>query len=119
MSNAHGKICYVEIPATNIEESANFYAKVFGWQIKKRGDGSTAFDDPTGGVSGTWVLGRPLAAEPGLFIYIMVASMEAIVEAIASAGGEVVHWLTPGTPEIARFRDPAGNVIGLYHHPGL
>ncbi len=59
------------------------------------------------------------AVEAGLFIYIMVASMEAIVEAIASAGGEVVQWLTPGTPEIARFRDPAGNVIGLYHHPGL
>ncbi len=64
MPNAHGKICYVEIPATNIQESADFYAKVFGWQIKKRGDGSTAFDDPTGGVSGTWVLGRPLAMPP-------------------------------------------------------
>jgi uncharacterized protein len=119
MPNANGKICYVEIPASNIQESADFYAKVFGWEVKKRGDGSTAFDDPTGGVSGTWVLGRPLAVEPGLFMYIMVAKMEATVEAISSAGGEVVQWLSPETPEIARFRDPAGNVIGLYHQPGL
>jgi len=119
MPNANGKICYIEIPASNIQESADFYARVFGWQIKKRGDGSTAFDDPIGEVSGTWVLGRPAAVEPGLFMYIMVANMEATVDAITAAGGEVVHWLSPEMPEIARFRDPAGNVIGLYHQPGL
>jgi predicted enzyme related to lactoylglutathione lyase len=119
MPNAHGKICYVEIPAANIQESANFYAKVFGWEIKKRGDGSTAFDDPTGGVSGTWVLGRPVAGEPGLFMYIMVANIEVTADAIKSAGGEVMQWLTPETPDIARFKDPAGNVIGLYHQAGL
>jgi uncharacterized protein len=119
MPNAHGKICYVEIPASNIQESADFYAKVFGWQIKKRGDGSTAFDDPIGEVSGTWVLGRPAAGEPGLFVYIMVANMDATAAAINSAGGEVVQWLSAETPEIARFRDPAGNLIGLYHQPGL
>jgi predicted enzyme related to lactoylglutathione lyase len=50
----NGKICYVEIPAKDIKKSADFYAKVFGWKIKKRGDGSTAFDDPVGGVSGAW-----------------------------------------------------------------
>jgi predicted enzyme related to lactoylglutathione lyase len=119
MPNANGKICYIEIPASNVQESADFYARVFGWQIKKRGDGSTAFDDPIGEVSGTWVLGRPAAGEPGLFMYIMVANMEATVDAITAAGGEVVHWLSPEMPEIARFRDPAGNVIGLYHQPGL
>jgi predicted enzyme related to lactoylglutathione lyase len=117
--NAHGKICYVEIPAANIQESADFYGKVFGWSIKKRGDGSTAFDDPTGGVSGTWVLGRPPAVEPGLFMYIMVANMEATADAIGAAGGEVLQWLAPEIPEIAKFRDPAGNIIGLYHQPGL
>jgi predicted enzyme related to lactoylglutathione lyase len=117
--NANGKICYVEIPTTNIQESADFYSRVFGWSIKKRGDGSTAFDDPTGGVSGTWVLNRPLAVEPGLFMYIMVANMEATAEAISGAGGEMLKWVSPEIPEIAKFRDPAGNIVGLYHQVDL
>ena len=55
----NGKICYIEIPATDVARSADFYAKVFGWNVRRRGDGSTAFDDGVGEVSGTWVLGRP------------------------------------------------------------
>src|SRR6185369_7181581 len=53
----NGKICYVELPATNIAESAEFYKKVFGWNIRKRGNGSTAFDDSVGEVSGSWIEG--------------------------------------------------------------
>ena len=56
---ANGKICYVEIPAIDIQGSASFYEKVFGWQLRKRGDGAIAFDDGVGQVSGTWVTGRP------------------------------------------------------------
>jgi uncharacterized protein len=53
----NGKICYIELPANDIARSAEFYGKVFGWNIRKRGDGATAFDDTTGEVSGAWVLG--------------------------------------------------------------
>jgi predicted enzyme related to lactoylglutathione lyase len=28
----NGKICYVEMPASDIQRSAEFYTKVFGWQ---------------------------------------------------------------------------------------
>ena len=42
---ANGKICYVEIPAIDIARSAEFYKAVFGWNIRQRGDGNTAFDD--------------------------------------------------------------------------
>jgi predicted enzyme related to lactoylglutathione lyase len=59
---ANGKICYIEMPATDIARSAEFYKRVFGWNIRKRGDGSTSFDDSVGEVSGTWVTGRPPAA---------------------------------------------------------
>ncbi len=55
---ANGKICYIEIPAADIQRSAEFYKRVFGWQIRLRGDGQTAFDDSVGEVSGTWVLGQ-------------------------------------------------------------
>jgi predicted enzyme related to lactoylglutathione lyase len=115
----NGKVCYIEIPARDIGLSADFYAKVFGWRIRQRGDGHTAFDDTTGEVSGTWVVGRPASSKPGLLIYIMVDSVAASVTAVIANGGELVQPIGADAPEVtARFRDPAGNVIGLYQEPG-
>jgi len=79
-TRANGKICYIEMPATDIARSAEFYKRVFGWNIRRRGDGSTAFDDTTGEVSGTWLLGRPPASAPGFLIYVMVDSVAATVK---------------------------------------
>jgi uncharacterized protein len=114
----NGKICYVEIPATDIARSTDFYRLAFGWKIKQRSDGRTAFDDATGNVSGAWVLGRSPASEPGLLVYVMVDSVAATLDAIVAHGGEIVQPIGADAPEItARFRDPAGNVIGLYQQP--
>jgi predicted enzyme related to lactoylglutathione lyase len=115
---ANGKICYLEIPATDSARSAEFYNRAFGWGIRKRGDGSTAFDDTTGQVSGSWVLGRTPAGAPGLLVYIMVDSVAAAIAAVVAQGGEIVQPIGADAPEItARFRDPGGNVIGLYQQP--
>jgi uncharacterized protein len=112
---ANGKVCYVEIPAQDIQRSAEFYGRIFGWKIRQRGDGSTAFDDTVGGVSGTWVLGRQPATQPGLLIYIMVDSVADTVETVIANGCEITQHIGGDAPEItARFRDPAGNVMGLY-----
>jgi predicted enzyme related to lactoylglutathione lyase len=111
----NGKICYIEIPALDIERSAAFYKSVFGWNVRQRGDGSTAFDDGVGQVSGTWKLGRPPSTTPGLLIYIMVDDVAATLDAVRTHGGEVVQPIGADAPEItARFRDPGGNVLGLY-----
>src|ERR1700682_24211 len=112
---ANGKICYIEMPAADIQRSAEFYQKVFGWQIRQRGDGSTALDDAVGEGSGTWVIVRPSETAPGLLIYIMVDSVAESVDAVIANGGEITQPVGGDAPEItARFRDPAGNVIGLY-----
>ena len=114
----NGKVCYIEIPALDIDRSAYFYREVFGWQIRHRDDGSMAFDDTVGEVSGSWVLGRKPAAEPGLLIYIMVDSVAATVDAVTAHGGKIVQPIGMDAPEItARFSDPAGNVFGLYQPP--
>jgi predicted enzyme related to lactoylglutathione lyase len=114
----NGKICYIEMPSTDIARSAEFYRRVFGWNIRQRGNGSTAFDDGVGEVSGTWVLGRPPSVTPGLLIYIMVDSVAATIETIVANGGEIVQPIGADAPEItARFRDPGGNVLGLYQNP--
>ena len=110
----NGKICYLEIPATEAARSAEFYAKVFGWQIRQRGEGATAFDDATGNVSGAWVVGRPPMSTVGLLTYIMVDDIAAAI----AHGGEIVQPLGADAPELtARFRDPGGNVLGLYQEP--
>ena len=114
----NGKICYIQIPTTDIARSAEFYRRVFGWNIRQRGNGSTAFDDGVGQVSGTWVLGRPPSITPGLLIYIMVESVAATIETVIANGGEIVQPIGADAPEItARFRDPGGNVLGLYQNP--
>lgn len=117
-TRANGKICYLEIPALDITRSSAFYKAVFGWQIRQRGDGGTAFDDGVGEVSGAWVTGRPPSSHPGLLIYIMVDSVAATTESIIAHGGQIVQPVCEGAPEIiARFRDPAGNILGLYQEP--
>ena len=114
---ANGKICYIEIPATDIARSAEFYKSVFGWNVRTRGDGSVAFDDGAGEVSGTWVRSR-LPADLGLLIYIMVDSVASTCDAVVAHGGTIVQPIGADAPEItARFTDPAGNILGLYQQP--
>jgi uncharacterized protein len=118
-TRANGKICYVELPATDVPRSVAFYQAVFGWTIRRRGDGHLAFDDSVGEVSGSWVVGRPPSKQPGLLLYIMVDSIDATIEAVIAHGGELVQPVGADAPEItARFRDPGGNLIGLYQEPG-
>lgn len=112
-----GKICYLEIPATDVEASARFYSAVFGWKIRIRGDGAQAFDDSSGAVSGSWVVGRPVAGEPGILTYIMVDSIETTLQKVLAGGGLAGTPLTKlgeAGEAYATFRDPAGNVFGLY-----
>lgn len=112
---APGKISYLEIPADQADAASVFYAAVFGWNVRARGDGAVAFDDTVDEVSGTWVTGRPPSLEPGLLIYILVDDVEHTLASIVSHGGEVVQPVGKDAPEItARFRDPAGNVLGIF-----
>lgn len=114
---ANGKICYIDFPAIDVDASADFYAKTFGWKTRTRGDGRIAFDDGAGEVSGTWSVGRA-AATPGFVIYIMVDSVENTIKLVVKNGGRIVQEIGADAPEItARFADPAGNIVGLYQQP--
>lgn len=117
-SRNNGKVCYIEIPSVDIDRSMAFYKAVFGWNVRTRGNGSRAFDDSVGGVSGSWVKGRQPTREVGLLVYIMVDSVESTIDAVVKNGGEIVQPIGADAPEItARFRDPGGNIIGLYQEP--
>jgi predicted enzyme related to lactoylglutathione lyase len=110
------RLCYVEIPAVDVHQSAAFYEKVFGCNIRNRDSARPSFD--LGDVSGAWVTGRPISREPGLLPFIWVDGIDDVLARAASYGGEVVdavhHDHPDSTSWIATFRDPAGNLIGLY-----
>ena len=116
---ANGKICYVELPAVDVEKSSLFYAKVFGWNIRTGSDGRLAFDDGIGEVSGTWVTGRQAATEQGLLLSIMVDNVDDTVKLLESLGSSIVNKINIGGDQfIAWFTDPAGNVLGIYQDSG-
>ena len=116
---ANGKICYIEMPATQVARSSEFYHRVFGWNIRRRGNGSTSFADTVNEVSGAFRTGRPPASTPGLLVPIMVDIPAATLDAVVANGGEIVQPIGADVSEItAQFPDPGGNVIGLYQEPG-
>ena len=109
-----GGISYLRIPAADPQRSAAFYAAVFGWNVRTDRD-DPSFEDGTGHVIGHFVADQPVASEAGLRPYVFVESLDETLERIAVGGGEVV---TPPYPEgdlrVATFRDPAGNVVGVW-----
>ena len=117
----HGKICYLEIPAKTAQASADFYSSIFGWNVRKRGDGALAFDDAEGGVSGTWVKESDRTPDERTRTYIMVDNISDALKRIETEGGRVVTPRTiigSGMGAYAVFADPVGNEFGLYEEPG-
>ena len=111
-----GGITYVHIPTTDPKRSAEFYHAVFGWHIRGNTD-HPSFSDGTGHVIGSWDTDIPVTGEAGVLPYVYVESVSATLASVTRHGGEVVK---PPYPEVdlsvATFRDPAGNVIGVWQH---
>jgi predicted enzyme related to lactoylglutathione lyase/uncharacterized glyoxalase superfamily protein PhnB len=112
------RFCYFQIPALDPQRSADFYEKVFGWNIRHRDSSHPSFDDASGDISGAWVTGREIARTPGLLPYIWVDSIEETLRQVTANGGaiaEAAHPDSPGSKSlIALFTDPAGNLLGLH-----
>ena len=111
-----GAITYLHIPAADVRQAATFYREVFGWEINNPDSGRPSFDDASGHLSGAWISDYPVAREPGLLLYIYVDQIDKTTTRILAHGGEIVTQPFPeGLLTVATFRDPAGNVIGLWH----
>ena len=118
-TSKHGKICYIELPAEYPARTAQFYREIFGWNIRTRGDGAVSFDDTTGEVSGAFDTDKTPTAHPGFIVSIMVDDIRKTIAEIEAFGCEIVKPLGFHPTElIAHFRDPGGNLLGLYQEPG-
>jgi predicted enzyme related to lactoylglutathione lyase len=111
-------ICYVEIPAPDIEKAGSFYSSVFGWEMRPSNLSEAAYWEFRTGddqISGGLVQGRT-AHDVGVLLYIKVKDIDSILRVIAASGGTIAMPKTDiggGHGASALFIDPNGNRIGL------
>jgi uncharacterized protein len=109
-----GGISYLRIPAADPQRSAAFYAAVFGWSVRTDRD-DPAFEDGTGHVIGHFAADQPVAGEAGLRPYVFVEDLDETLARVVDNGGEIVTSpYLEGDLRVATFRDPAGNVAGVW-----
>lgn len=109
-----GGISYLRIPATEPRRSAAFYEAVFDWSVDVERD-VPRFEDGTGHVIGHFVADLPVAGEAGIRPYVFVERVDATLEKVVAEGGAVVAQpYAEGSLWVSTFRDPAGNVIGIW-----
>ncbi len=109
-----GGVSYLRVPAEEPQRSAAFYAAVFGWRVDADRE-DPSFEDGTGHVIGHFVADLPVAGEAGIRPYVFVEGVDETLETVVAQGGEIVTQpYAEGDLRVATFRDPAGNVIGVW-----
>jgi uncharacterized protein len=122
----HGRVAYITIPARDPITSGVFYEAVFGWTLSpSEGDrvawtlgpsdnDRVPFADAPDGLVGAFVAARGPAPD-GVLLHLYVEDSEGILAEIEARGCEIVEPLrVEGRHRLARFRDPGGNVIGIW-----
>lgn len=110
----HAGISYLRIPAPNARELGAFYREVFEWKVDT-GRPDPSFEDGTGHVIGHFIPDARPAGEAGVRPYVYVDNVVEVLGRVAARGGTVVEQAYPeGNLTVATFRDPAGNVIGVW-----
>ena len=122
-----GKVVHFEIPFDDGDRARSFYGDVFGWQLMPlpEMDYTIVMTGPTDQESGPteagFINGGMFARSDefpgkGPTVVIDVPGIDDALQKVTSAGGTVLSERTP-VGEMgfsAYFRDPEGNLIGLW-----
>jgi len=118
-----GDWCHIDVVSGDRGRAQRFYGDVFGWQFEDYGEGmgyTNVKTSENGIESGIGGLAQSVGARPpaatGVIPYILAPDMDATLAAIEKAGGSIEIPRTDvfGFGEFAQFRDPDGNLIGLW-----
>jgi predicted enzyme related to lactoylglutathione lyase/quinol monooxygenase YgiN len=115
--NEHPSVMF-EIIAKDAAAAKAFYQRVFGWRYTVGTGGFAYVHFPAGAPPLLGGIGQADPStpgfEPGHNFYLLVDSLQPVLDAVTAAGGSI---LMPPTSidgyRIAMFRDPEGNPIGL------
>ncbi len=107
------RINYVELRASDVAASRDFYASAFGWEFS---DFGPSYSATTGGDVDLGLQGDPGEAPAAPLPVIEVDDLEAAVEAVSAAGGRITRpiFAFPGGRRF-EFADPAGNRLAVSH----
>jgi predicted enzyme related to lactoylglutathione lyase len=108
---AHGQLAYLQIPALDIRQSADFYTTIFGWRTDPANSG---FEAPS--LIGQWVDDRAAAPVGGPLAWINVDHIDDTLALVAANSGKVLEppSLDDGVRWLATIADPGGNTIGVF-----
>jgi predicted enzyme related to lactoylglutathione lyase len=115
MSKREGSITHLEVFARDLQESAKFYASVFGWKTSPHDAGYLFWEDTEGFSGGFATAGSPMT-NPAATFFVRVNDIPATLARVIESGGVIVREkreIGGGHGYFAIFRDPAGNNIGL------
>ena len=107
------RIDYVELPSITAHElTRGFYAKAFGWQFTDFGSDYAA---TTSGDVDLGLNGQPNEALAAPLPVIRVDDLEAVLDAVASAGGVISRsiFAFPGGRRF-HFIDPSGSELAVW-----
>jgi uncharacterized protein len=119
-----GDWCHIDVGSGDRGCAKKFYGEMFGWSFEDYGEGlgyvgvKTSENGIESGIGGLGEAAGVLPPAPdGVVPCILALDIDATLAAVEQAGGEVVIPRTDafGFGEFAHFRDPDGNVIGLWH----
>ena len=122
------KVVHFEIPADDLDRAKNFYGSVFGWELQTMpmNEGEYTSVKTTDIDEQTQLPTEPGAINGGMFvrdervtspvITIDVDGIDDSLKKIEAEGGTTVTPRTaiPGMGAFAYFKDPEGNVLGLW-----
>jgi len=121
------KVVHFEIPTDDIARASEFYRSIFGWQLMDMsGQGMDYTLAMTTPVNEQQIPTEPGAINGGMMqrseqtpspvITIDVDSIDDTLAQIEGQGGSTVQPRTaiPGMGAFAYFKDPEGNVMGLW-----
>ncbi len=117
-------LSHFEIPAHDLERAARFYREVFGWTVEPLPWGGhlyykirgSAAEGRKEGIDGGLLPIEHSVDHPLLVIHISGADLEDCLRRIVEAGGgiDLSAEAVGGMGRFARFRDPEGNLMGLW-----
>ena len=124
------KVVHFEIPADDLDRAKSFYGSVFGWELQTvpMNEGeytsviTTDVDEQTqqptepGAINGGMFVRNASLSVTSPVITIDVDGIDDALKQVEAEGGTTVTPRTaiPGMGAFAYFKDPEGNVLGLW-----
>ncbi len=110
------KIVHIEFSAKDRKALAKFYSDLFGWEIKDFDDMNYTTFMAGDGVAGGFNPVTEQNPAGTVLVYIETDDVTASLNSIQRAGGTIVapEMEIPKTGKFGIFRDPQGNMIGLF-----